>query len=131
MKYLEKGLHDHFASLQRAQGATATGTDPNTSTAPAQRPTATGTSTTDAASLGTPFAKVNSVVPRSPADQAGLKAGDAIRKFGNVNWLNHERLSKVAETVQQNEGVRVYPLLSFLGYGSLMCYAANDFGQGS
>lgn len=104
MKYLEKGLHDHFASLQRAQGATATGTDPNTSTAPAQRPTATGTSTTDAASLGTPFAKVNSVVPRSPADQAGLKAGDAIRKFGNVNWLNHERLSKVAETVQQNEG---------------------------
>ncbi|RAQ67638.1 hypothetical protein COH21_012876, partial [Aspergillus flavus] len=24
--------------------------------------------------------------------------------FGTINWINHERLSKVAESVQQNEG---------------------------
>lgn len=60
----------------------------------------------------TPFAKVNSVVPGSPADEAGLKAGDWIRKFGDVNWLNHEKLNKVAETVQRNQGVsRQVPLI--------------------
>jgi 26S proteasome non-ATPase regulatory subunit 9 len=84
MEHLEKGIHAHFASLQNTPDA---------------RPTASATP-------GTAFAKVNTVVPGSPADQAGLKAGDVIRSFGNVNWLNHERLSKVAETVQQNEGVR-------------------------
>lgn len=51
------------------------------------------------------FATVNSVVAGSPADTAGLKAGDAIRRFGAINWLNHEKLSKLAETVQRNEGV--------------------------
>lgn len=64
-----------------------------------------GNSLADTGMLGTPFAKVNSLVPGSPADQAGLNAGDIIRSFGDVHWLNHERLSKVAETVQQNEGV--------------------------
>lgn len=110
MKFLEKGLHEHFANLQRAQGTAATGAD-NTATAPTQRPAVADTSVSDAASLGTPFAKVNSVVPGSPADQAGLKASDTIRSFGNVNWMNHERLSKVAETVQQNEGVCRFSVL--------------------
>ncbi|OQE17764.1 hypothetical protein PENFLA_c023G10411 [Penicillium flavigenum] len=96
MKLLEKGIHAHFANLQNAQGA---------------GPTTNGTgvppvaqSSTNNIALGTPFAKVNSVVSGSPAEQAGLKAGDAIRSFGNVNWLNHERLSKVAQVVQENEG---------------------------
>lgn len=53
----------------------------------------------------TPFAKVNRVEAGSPADDAGLKAGDRIRKFGHVNWINHEKLSKVAEVVQRNQGV--------------------------
>jgi 26S proteasome non-ATPase regulatory subunit 9 len=58
-----------------------------------------------------PFAKVNSVVAHSPAEEAGLKAGDMIRRFGNVNWMNHEKLSKVAETVQRHEGVSGTPIL--------------------
>ena len=98
MKLLEKGIHAHFANLQNAQGA---------------GPTTNGTgvppvaqSSTNNTTLGTPFAKVNSVVSGSPAEQAGLKAGDAIRNFGDVNWLNHERLSKLAQVVQENEGVR-------------------------
>lgn len=97
MKLLEKGIHAHFAKPQDTRAA---------------EPTANGTkippvveSLNTNVTLGTPFAKVNCVVPGSPADQAGLKAGDTIRSFGNINWLNHERLSKVAQTVQENEGV--------------------------
>ncbi|KAK1087804.1 putative 26S proteasome regulatory subunit [Friedmanniomyces endolithicus] len=54
-----------------------------------------------------PFAKVNTVVPNSPAEEAGLRAGDKITRFGGANWTNHERLSKVAQVVQQNENQRI------------------------
>ena len=52
-----------------------------------------------------PFAQVNSVTPRSPADQAGLKPGDKVVRFGTANFTNHERLGKVAQVVQQSENV--------------------------
>ncbi|KAJ5087012.1 26S proteasome non-ATPase regulatory subunit 9 [Penicillium alfredii] len=100
MSHLEKDLHHHFATLQNAQAAAAT----NGASTPSAAPSLADNSLADAGMLGTPFAKVNSVVPGSPADQAGLNSGDTVRSFGNVHWLNHERLSKVAETVQQNEG---------------------------
>lgn len=58
-----------------------------------------------ASSLEAPFAKVNSVVPGSPAEAAGLQAGDRILRFGTANWMNHDKLAKVAEVVAQNEGV--------------------------
>ncbi|OQE43666.1 hypothetical protein PENCOP_c003G09006 [Penicillium coprophilum] len=96
MKLLEKGVHAHFANLQNAQGAGPTTN--GISVLPAVQPS------TNNNRLGTPFAKVNSVVSGSPADQAGLKTGDAVRSFGNINWLNHERLAKVAQVVQENEG---------------------------
>ena len=41
----------------------------------------------------------------SPADAAGLKAGDEIRVFGYANNTNHDELKRVAECVQGNEGV--------------------------
>ncbi|KAL9628020.1 MAG: hypothetical protein Q9204_006167 [Flavoplaca sp. TL-2023a] len=91
MSRIEDGLHNHHAqarSLSTSQ--------------PASAPHAP---TTSASSLEAPFAKVNSVVAGSPAEAAGLKAGDKIRRFGDVDWINHEKLSKVAETVQRNEGV--------------------------
>ncbi|KAJ5781881.1 uncharacterized protein N7518_010364 [Penicillium psychrosexuale] len=96
MHLLEKGVHAHFANLQNTQdaGPTTNGTN----VPPAVQ------SLTNNTVLGTPFAKVNSVVSGSPADQAGLKVGDAIRSFGNINWLNHERLAKVAQVVKDNEG---------------------------
>jgi 26S proteasome non-ATPase regulatory subunit 9 len=101
MKHLEKGLHAHFETLQQNQNATAENnaslrTIPVLNTAPS-----VGT-------VETPFAKVNSVASGSPAAQAGLQPGDTIRSFGNVNWVNNERLAKVGEVVQQNEGVRPY-----------------------
>lgn len=101
MTEIEKGIHSHFAGLQSATNnalptRNANGSIPLPSEA-----------TSSAAGTGglTPFAKVNTVVAGSPASQAGLQAGDSIYSFGNINWLNNERLSKVAEVVQQNEGV--------------------------
>ena len=65
--------------------------------------------------IETPFAKVNSVVEGSPAYTAGLRAGDRIRAFGAANWMNHEKLTKVAEVVQRSEGVSrcffLFPIL--------------------
>lgn len=127
MNHLEKGLHNHFANLQRTQ-ATANGAN-GSNTAGTSAPHGLGDidrSASDPGRLGTPFAKVNSVVPGSPADQAGLKAGDTIRSFGNVNWMNHERLSKVAEAVQQNEGVSLSERLSYDANISALSH-----GQGS
>jgi 26S proteasome regulatory subunit N4 len=58
----------------------------------------------------TPFATIDDITAQSPAELAGLEVGDKIVKFGVVNWLNHERLRKVAEVVSQNEGVCRYTI---------------------
>jgi len=54
-----------------------------------------------------PFAKVNAVTAESPADDAGLKVGDVILLFGDVDYTNHENLTRVAKVVQDNEGREV------------------------
>lgn len=97
MSKIELGLHEHHASYQAS--------NPSPDSSSSQGAMRSGSAATDQGLIDTPFAKVNSVVPGSPADDAGLKAGDRIRRFGDVNWLNHEKLSKVAETVQRNQGV--------------------------
>lgn len=95
MSKIELGLHEHHAAQQ------ASNLQPSASSN--QAPSSGNRQ--DRGLVDTPFAKVNSVVEGSPADSAGLKAGDRIRRFGNVNWINHEKLSKVAEVVQRNQGV--------------------------
>ncbi|KAF2211763.1 hypothetical protein CERZMDRAFT_112458 [Cercospora zeae-maydis SCOH1-5] len=89
MKNLEEAVHEQFAA-----GKT-----------PEEIPTqaAGGTTATAAPVVEPPFARVNAVVPSSPAEQAGMTAGDKVTKFGWVTWTNHERLTKVAQVVQQNE----------------------------
>ncbi|KAF2139962.1 uncharacterized protein K452DRAFT_231398 [Aplosporella prunicola CBS 121167] len=98
MAKIEIGLHDHHAAAQAAAAASASNQTAHSASAPAN-----ADASSDPA-LQAPFAKVNSVVPESPADTAGLKAGDQIVVFGDVNWMNHEKLSKVAEAVSRNEG---------------------------
>ena len=102
MSRIEAGLHMHHASLQ------------NTNFPPAQSSSQRQdlANTADSGLVETPFAKVNSVVAGSPAEDAGMRVGDRIRRFGDVNWINHEKLSKVAETVQRNEGVRESSLMA-------------------
>lgn len=96
MNRIEKFLHEHFASLDQSDDAPAPAArdaQPLPDFLPEQ--------------LDPPFAKVNTVAAGSPAETAGLKPGDLIRKFGYVNRANHDNLRKVAECVQGNEGVRV------------------------
>ncbi|KAH6642951.1 26S proteasome non-ATPase regulatory subunit 9 [Boeremia exigua] len=96
MSRIEKGLHEHHARMaERSQ---------NNSVAAEQ---AQAGQNAVPAALEAPFAKVNSVVAGSPADEAGLKVGDSITKFGWVDWTNHERLGRVAEAVSQNEGIPI------------------------
>ena len=100
MSRIEAGLHAHHASTQR---------DASLNNPPTSSPlTATPSSNIlSAGEIETPFAKVNSVAAGSPADDAGLRAGDEIRRFGSVTWMNHEKLSKIAEVVGHSEGVSV------------------------
>ncbi|CAG8976617.1 hypothetical protein HYALB_00002133 [Hymenoscyphus albidus] len=104
MDVIEKHIHEHFArqkelgteeSINGTNGTNDTngpsGMDLSPST-PASQPS------------GPAFAKVNSLVDNSPADSAGLKAGDVIRNFGYVNNTNHDGLKRVAECVAGNEG---------------------------
>ncbi|CBX97832.1 similar to 26S proteasome non-ATPase regulatory subunit 9 [Plenodomus lingam JN3] len=93
MSRIEKGLHEHHARIaEQAQNGGAADQGAEAFSVPP-------------AALEAPFAKVNSVVADSPAEAAGLKVGDTIIKFGWVDWTNHERLSRVAEIVSQNEGI--------------------------
>lgn len=101
MSRIEKGLHEHHARLQEEASNNAAPPDG-----------AVATSNTAATTLEAPFARVNSVVEGSPADSAGLKAGDTITKFGWVDWTNHDKLARLTQVVSQNEGVS-FPCHSF------------------
>jgi 26S proteasome regulatory subunit N4 len=98
MKKLEVAVQEQFAAkaaeneASRAQEQAQPTEEPSSSSA-----------------IEPPFARVNTVTPRSPADQAGLKADDKVVRFGTANFTNHERLRKVAQVVQQNENVRFAP----------------------
>lgn len=105
MAVIEKRIHEHFAKqADNAEDASMTNGHA-TNTELASRPAPV--------TLSTPFAKVNSVVTGSPADEATLKAGDLIRSFGYVNHTNHDGLKRVGECVQGNEGVSC-PVLGLL-----------------
>ena len=106
MSKIEAGLHDHYAITKEEAAAPSSGTAQRAGARSTGRPGASGAETN---LPDTAFAKVNSVVTGSPADDAGMKAGDEVLRFGLVDFMNHEKLSKVAETVQQNQGVSACP----------------------
>ena len=96
MKSLEEAVHEQFATGKPVE---------QISTQNAQGSSAVSVAVAPAPVVEPPFARVNAVVPASPAEQAGMQVGDKVTKFGWVNWTNHERLGKVAHVVQQNENV--------------------------
>ncbi|EKD15547.1 putative GTP-binding nuclear protein Ran [Drepanopeziza brunnea f. sp. 'multigermtubi' MB_m1] len=98
MNVIEKHIHEHFARLAESgveDEPMTNGDNSRTHISTSSQPEV----------LTPPFAKVNSVVATSPADSAGLKAGDEIRAFGYVNSTNHDSLKRVAECVQGSEGI--------------------------
>lgn len=116
MAKLEVAVHEHFAAGKSAESlppASTAGASESTSAQPH-----TAQSSTLASAIEPPFAKVNTVVENSPADTAGLKAGDKVTRFGYVDWTNHERLGKVAQVVQQNENHTI--LVKVLRDGQIM-----------
>lgn len=104
MSKIEDGLHAHHASMDDSDSISELGLSQGAMPNEASK-------AEDRNVVEPPFAKLGGVISGSPAEDAGLKVGDKIRRFGNVNWMNHEKLSKVAETVQKNEGVSLAILL--------------------
>ncbi|KAK4085470.1 uncharacterized protein Triagg1_460 [Trichoderma aggressivum f. europaeum] len=101
MTAIEKYLHEHFANIQDGDEAPSTAGD-ELRILPDSHPE----------QLDEPFAKVNTVAANSPAQQAGLQAGDEIRNFGYVNRSNHDGLKKVAEETSLSKYLDLMELLA-------------------
>ena len=99
MDKIEVALHAHFAEAAANSDSTLALGAASSST--------TSAGSSDASTAPAPFARVNSVVPNSPAATAGLLTGDRIVRFGTADWLNHDRLVKVSEIVSSSVGVRI------------------------
>lgn len=95
----EEGLHAFHASMRDASPETISRFRLETTAASPPH-------TSSSEVYQVPFAKVDTVVSGSPAEEAGLKAGDLIRSFGILNGRNHEKLGKIAELVGKSEGVK-------------------------
>ena len=67
-----------------------------------------------------PFAWISDVIADSPADNAGLKVGDAIYKFGDVNHANHDSLKGIVNLVkaQLNQQIIIWVLRKTLMGGT-------------
>lgn len=134
MAKIEEKLHEHHAEIQAEDARRpVVATEPTSPSRVVAEPIPVVPET--------PFAKVNSVETGSPAHEAGLKAQDLIRRFGNATWSNHERLQKVGQEVQKNLGkpilvrvqrgighdaqeleLRLTPRQGWGGRGSLGCH---------
>jgi 26S proteasome regulatory subunit N4 len=96
MNKLEVAVQEQFAAM--AQNPQNAAPFANLTSRPA---------TGSTAESDVPFAAVDEIASQGPAEAAGLKIGDKIVRFGSVNWLNHDRLRKVGEVVNENEGVSI------------------------
>uniref|UniRef100_G3MSE1 26S proteasome non-ATPase regulatory subunit 9 n=1 Tax=Amblyomma maculatum TaxID=34609 RepID=G3MSE1_AMBMU len=99
MKDIERSLHAYHAQVSRNGAATATNTQAAETLDLQQLRGAHGR-----ASSPMPFAEVRNVENGSPAQEAGLSAGDKIIKFGSVNAGNFTDVSAIATVVQHSVG---------------------------
>ena len=110
MAKIEPALHEHFAKAREA------GVSPPPMPSVSRAAPASASAGPRVVTMGggdseltlRPFAKVNSVVVGSPADGAGLRAGDEVLKFGDVDWTSADKLARVAATTGRNEGVSAF-----------------------
>lgn len=100
MQKCEEGLHALHASMRDVSPETISRFQPTPTASDPPRTSSSG-------SYEVPIGRVSNVMSGSPAEDAGLKAGDMIGNFGGVNWTSHEKLNKVAELVRKNEGVNI------------------------
>lgn len=111
MRQIEDALHEHHANLGTSDdtgSANAIVSSATTSEDVGARNHST-VSATDGGDTESKrvFAKVNSVVDASPAHLAGLQANDLILQFGDVDYTNHENLTRVAQVVKDSEGQEI------------------------
>uniref|UniRef100_A0A224YG67 26S proteasome non-ATPase regulatory subunit 9 n=1 Tax=Rhipicephalus zambeziensis TaxID=60191 RepID=A0A224YG67_9ACAR len=95
MKDIEKSLHNYHAQMSRNAAAAENGGGPAATSAAHHENVATPS---------LPFAVVGKVENGSPADVAGLHAGDKIVKFGSVNAGNFKDVTDIASVVQHSVG---------------------------
>jgi len=94
MQLMEDGLHKYFAAGKVEIDLPSR----------EQRTAAVNSNHLNSSIMETPFARIGNLVQGSPAADAGLEIDDKVLKFGNITWLNHEKLSKVRSLVQISEG---------------------------
>ncbi|MPC85223.1 26S proteasome non-ATPase regulatory subunit 9 [Portunus trituberculatus] len=77
-----------------------------------------------------PFAKVDHVMPGSPANMAGLQEGDLLSKFGSVTAENFCNLTNVAAVVQHsvNSAIQVSFLITYSAI-QVICQLINSTNQ--
>ncbi|XP_045134617.1 26S proteasome non-ATPase regulatory subunit 9-like [Portunus trituberculatus] len=90
--------NDHTALLRRIEEGLAVMLSPSAS--PNLDPN--GTNAPPPPQNFEPFAKVDHVMPGSPANMAGLQEGDLLSKFGSVTAENFCNLTNVAAVVQHS-----------------------------
>ncbi|XP_001635592.2 26S proteasome non-ATPase regulatory subunit 9 [Nematostella vectensis] len=92
MKEIEEGLHKVHAKAKENK-----------------RENETGQASTESRDVNlTPFLRVESVTPHSPAAKAGLEVGDNILKFGSLSAQNFQGLQNIASVVQHSKGIPLH-----------------------
>ncbi|ENN72784.1 hypothetical protein HUJ04_013398 [Dendroctonus ponderosae] len=93
MKQIERGLQGYYS---------ASSSDCGMDTQPI-RPAARQ----EFPSFTVAFARVTDVTQDSPADLAGIQAGDQVVEFGSVNSMNFKAITDIATVVQHSEGTQI------------------------
>ena len=110
MARIETGLHAQHAEYRASPTARRqepSDHPPSSSQHPTNPASLHSDNTATPGLVDTPFARVKSVEPKSPADEAGLKVGDRVRRIEDINWVNHEVLTRVAALVNRSQGKRL------------------------